>query len=126
MSNVPTADFAARFAAEWIAAWNAHDLDRILAHYADDFTMSSPRIVEIAGEPSGTLHGKPAIRAYWQTALDRAPDLRFELLTTLVGADSVTLYYRSHRGGGTTVLAAEVFYFDAAGTVIRAAAHYAI
>lgn len=120
-----TADVAARFAAEWVAAWNARDLDRILAHYADDFTMSSPRIAEIAGEPSGVLRGKAAIGAYWRTALDRAPALRFELLTTLVGADSVTLYYRSHRGGGTSVLAAEVFFFDATGTVVRAAAHYA-
>jgi hypothetical protein len=24
--------FAERFAAEWLAAWNAHDLPRILAH----------------------------------------------------------------------------------------------
>ena len=31
-----------RFAAEWIEAWNAHDLERILAHYADDFEMASP------------------------------------------------------------------------------------
>ena len=112
--------FAERFAAEWIAAWNAHDLDAILAHYTDDFVMSSPRIAEIAGEPSGTLSGKPAVAAYWRTALDRLPTLRFELVTTLVGADSVTLYYRSTRG-----LAAEVFFFDAAGKVTRAAAHYA-
>lgn len=118
-----SADFANRFAAEWIAAWNAHDLGRVLAHYADDFTMSSPRIAEIAGEPSGTLRGKTAIGAYWRAALDRFPTLRFELVTTLVGADSVTLYYRSNRSGG---LAAEVFFFDAGGTVVRAAAHYAV
>lgn len=120
-----SADFATRFAAEWIAAWNAHDLDRILAHYADDFTMASPRIAEIAGVPSGTLRGKAAIGAYWRAALERFPTLRFELVTTLVGADSVTLYYRSNRGGSSG-LAAEVFFFDGAGTVVRAAAHYAV
>jgi ketosteroid isomerase-like protein len=27
------AAFAQRFAADWIAAWNRHDLDAILAHY---------------------------------------------------------------------------------------------
>jgi ketosteroid isomerase-like protein len=37
-----TAEFAAQFAEEWIAAWNSHDLDRILSHYADDFEMASP------------------------------------------------------------------------------------
>lgn len=33
--------FARRFAADWIAAWNRHDLDAILAHYTDDFEMRS-------------------------------------------------------------------------------------
>lgn len=37
-------DFADHFAIEWIASWNAHDLPRILSHYADDFEMSSPYI----------------------------------------------------------------------------------
>jgi len=59
-----TPEFAHRFAAEWIAAWNAHDLDRILAHYTEDIEMSSPIIRILADEPSGTLKGKPALRAY--------------------------------------------------------------
>lgn len=112
--------FADHFAHEWIDAWNSHDLDRILRHYADDFTMSSPAIVAIAKEPSGTLTGKDAIRAYWAQGLALMPTLHFTLITTLVGIDSITLYYRSPRG-----LAAEVFHFDAQRTVIRAFAHYA-
>ena len=61
--------FAERFANEWIAAWNSHDLDRILAHYEDDFEMSSPVISTLVGEPSGKLRGKTAVAAYWATAL---------------------------------------------------------
>ncbi len=45
-----------------VAAWNAHDLDRIFSHYADDFEMRSPLIVERMGISSGTLKGKDAIR----------------------------------------------------------------
>lgn len=112
--------FADHFAAEWVAAWNAHDLPRILSHYADDFTMRSPYIVQIAGEPSGTLRGKAAVGAYWAAALARMPDLRFELVDVLVGMGSVTLYYRGARG-----MAAEVFEFDEHGQVARASAHYA-
>jgi len=74
------ADFAHRFADEWIAAWNSHDLDRILAHYEDDFEMSSPVIRIVAGEPSGKLRGKTAVGAYWSRALQRSPDLHFELV----------------------------------------------
>jgi hypothetical protein len=49
--------FAERFAADWIDAWNAHDLGRVLLHYVDDFEMSSPLIIQIADEPTGTLRG---------------------------------------------------------------------
>jgi hypothetical protein len=79
-------EFAERFAEEWIAAWNAHDLVRILAHYEDDFEMASPLIVEIAGEPWGVLPGKEKIGAYWEKALRLSPDLRFEKLGVFIGA----------------------------------------
>lgn len=114
-------DFAEHFAAEWIAAWNARDLPRVLAHYSDDFEMSSPLIVRIADEPSGKLRGKKAVGAYWSKALALVPELHFDLVTTLVGANSVTLYYRSHRG-----LAAEVFIFGPDRKVTEAFAHYAL
>ena len=112
--------FADRFAADWINAWNAHDLDWILAHYADDFEMSSPIIIQIAGEPSGTLRGKAAVRAYWSAALEQIPDLRFELISILVGVRSITLYYK----GAHDRLAAEVFHFGSDEKVASAFAHY--
>jgi ketosteroid isomerase-like protein len=62
-------DFADHFAAEWIEAWNNHDLNKILSHYSEDFEMSSPYIAQIAGEASGTLKGKVAVSAYWAKAL---------------------------------------------------------
>ena len=113
--------FAERFAAEWIAAWNAHDLSRVLSHYTDDFEMSSPYVVQIAGEPSGTLRGKAAVGAYWKKALELVPDLKFELITALVGVNSITLYYKGARGR----LVAEVFHFGQGQKVARAYAHYA-
>jgi len=114
-----TPAFAERFAREWVAAWNAHDLERILSHYEDEFEMSSPVIAQLAGEASGILRGKPAIRAYWAKALEATPDLRFEIVSVLAGVDSVTVCYRGHRG-----LAAEVFHFGASGKVAKAFAHY--
>lgn len=118
--NMLNKDFADHFAAEWIAAWNAHELPRILSHYADDFEMSSPYIAQLFGEPSGTLKGKAAVGAYWQKALERMPTLRFELVDALAGVNSVVLYYRGVRG-----MAAQVFFFNEAGLVTKACAHYA-
>lgn len=115
-------EFAERFANEWIESWNAHDVDRVLSHYTEDFEMSSPVIIQVAGEPSGTLKGKAAVGAYWRRALALVPDLQFELLSVLVGVSSITLYYKRARGR----LAAEVFHFGPDQKVTRAFAHYAV
>ena len=114
-------DFVIRFAGEWIDAWNSHDLDRILLHCADDFEMSSPVIAQLINEPSGTLHGKEAVRAYWTKALAQRPDLHFELVNVFAGANSATITYRGHRG-----LSAEVFWFNSELKVYRASAHYLV
>jgi ketosteroid isomerase-like protein len=115
-SNMVPADFAP----EWIAAWNSRDLERVLSHYTDDFEMSSPLIVSLMEEPSGTLRGKAAIRDYWQLALSRNPTLHFTLQTAYAGANSLMLAYRNqnHRD------CAEVLFFNAEGRIYRAAAHY--
>ncbi len=114
--------FAERFAADWIESWNAHDLDRVLAHYAEDFEMSSPIIVRIAGESSGTLRGKAAVGLYWKKALDLVPDLKFELLSVLAGVGSVALCYKGVGGR----LVAEVLHFGSDRKIVRASAHYAV
>ncbi len=112
-------DFGITFAKKWIEAWNSHDIEQILSHYADDFTMTSPYIAQIASIASGTLIGKTAVRSYWLAALAKMPTLRFEHVQTLIGVDSVTIYYRGVRG-----MAAEVFFFGPDHLVHRAAAHY--
>lgn len=114
------ATFASHFATDWIDTWNRHDLDAILAHYADDFEMRSPYIVQIAGEPSGVLRGKAAVGAYWAEALVRVPDLHFTLIGVFVGVDSLVIHYQGVRGP-----AAEMFEFGPDAKVVRSAAHYA-
>lgn len=120
MQPVIDSAFAHRFAVEWIAAWNAHDLERILSHYEDDFVMRSPVIVALAGEPSGTLRGKAAVGAYWSAALQRMPDLHFELRTVFAGINGLTIHYQGPRG-----LVVEIFEFAPTGKVATACAHYA-
>ena len=112
--------FAEHFAADWIGSWNAHDLRRVLSHCVDDFEMSSPVIIQVAAEPSGTLRGKAAVAAYWTKALELIPELRFELVSVLVGVNSIVVYYK----GARDRLAAEVFHFGARQMVSRAFAHY--
>src|SRR4051812_5407158 len=89
---------AQALAKHWIAAWNAHDLDAVLAHFHDDVVFHSPLIPQLVGEPSGTVKGQDALRAYWTAGLQAIPDLHFELLTVFNGVDLVAIHYRNQRG----------------------------
>ena len=111
--------FADNFAANWIDSWNNHDLERVLSHYTDDFEMSSPEIIKVAEIPSGTLKGKKKVSVYWEKALQLFSNLHFELIATLVGVNSITLYYNGVRGPS-----AEVFHFNHDCKVTKAYAHY--
>jgi uncharacterized protein (TIGR02246 family) len=84
---------------EWIAAWNARDLERVLRLYAEDSEMTSKHIHAMELDASGTLHGKNHIRSYWAAALARLPDLHFELIDLFVSPNSVVVFYRNERGG---------------------------
>jgi ketosteroid isomerase-like protein len=116
-----TKDRATEFAEDWIDSWNSHDLTRILSHYTNDFEMSSPRIVQVMNEPSGTLKGKSNVRGYWEKSLAQSPDLRFELKEVLVGVDSLVIYYHNVTRGKK---AAEVFIFNPESQVVKSMAHY--
>ena len=115
-----TRHWAEHFAKEWVDSWNAHDVDRVLSHYADDVEMSSPFIAAFTGEASGTLKGKAQVGAYWRNALQRIPDLRFELIQVFVCVNSITIYYKAVLGK----LATEVLFFNPDGKASRAFAHY--
>ena len=104
------------FARDWEAAWNAHDLDRIMAHYRDDILFHSAKAVALTGR--GEVVGKAALRSYWAKALARQPDLRFAVTDVFLGHEMMVICYRNHRD----VLAAETLYLDDAGLVYRAAA----
>ena len=89
--------FAHSFAEEWVAAWNSHDLERILEHYTDDVVFASPRVVQLMGEPRGEVRGKEALRVYWERGLKQLPDLLFCLEDVLISVDSIVINYRNER-----------------------------
>jgi ketosteroid isomerase-like protein len=96
------AKFALGFAEEWEAGWNSHDLERILAHYADDVVFSSPHIVERFGKPSGEVHGKLSLHAYWGAGLERETELRFAVEDVRIAVDTLVINYRNQHGHAVT------------------------
>jgi ketosteroid isomerase-like protein len=115
------ADAAQTFAREWVKAWNDHDLEAILSHYAEDVVFHSPRIRLVTGKNVVALNGKAALRDYWGRALELARDLYFEVDQVFTGSDALTILYTNHRQ--QTV--AETFIFGADGKVAQSVAAYA-
>lgn len=115
-----TPEHARDFAASWYAAWNAHDLDGIMSHYDAAIEHSSPFIKRYNGTDDASIGGIAGVRDYFARALERNPTLRFDPLHVTTGLGSVILVYRRMSGD----LAAEVFFLNSAGRIVRSVSHY--
>jgi ketosteroid isomerase-like protein len=103
-----TREDASAFVDRWVRDWNAHDVDAVLAHFAEDVVFTSPVAAMRIPDSGGVVLGKAALRAYWSEALASMSDLRFEVVGTYVGVDTLVINYRNQRGG----LVNEVLVFD--------------
>ena len=115
-----TGEWVREFAQEWVRSWNTHDLEAILAHYADGVVLTSPVAARSLNDPSGNVRGKAALRAYFSKGLEAYPDLKFELKDVMWGLSSVVLYYANQVGRKT----GEFMEIDANGKVVRVVANY--
>jgi ketosteroid isomerase-like protein len=104
---MPTPD-PQTFADEWVRAWNAHDVEAVLAHFHDDVEFTSPVAARVLPESNGVVRGKDALRRYWTTALTMVPDLHFDVVGVYRGESTLVINYRNHRGE----LVNEVLTFD--------------
>jgi SnoaL-like domain len=114
-----SAQYAEAFASAWLAAWNAHDLERILELYEYDFTFSSPVLRKLNPASGGQLRGREEAQKYWQRAFAPGVNLRFDHIATLAGVNSCVIHYRGLRGK----LCAEYFRFGPSGRVLDSHAH---
>ncbi|OYU79381.1 MAG: DUF4440 domain-containing protein [Flavobacterium sp. BFFFF1] len=109
-----TEAFAKTFAQQWADSWNAHNLDLVLSHYADDFTIETPMAAKLLESSNGTVKGKESVRAYWAIGLERIPNLHFEVLDVLTGINSMTIYYINTATGRKS---AENLFFNEEGKI---------
>lgn len=99
---------AVAFSKQWVDAWNAHDVEAVLAHFHDDVVFTSPVAAKLLPETAGVVHGKPALRRYWTQALQRIVNLRFAVEAIYQGIDTVVIVYRNQDDG----LVSEVLRFN--------------
>lgn len=115
-----TRDAAWNLANNWVAAWNAHDLDLIMTHYDDAVELTSPSAAQLMATSDGKLVGKTLLRAYFQRGLEAYPGLHFHLHDVLWGVNSVLLYFTNQKGTRT----GEFMELSANGKVDRVVANY--
>ena len=115
-----TVEFARAFSIEWIEAWNSHNLEVILSHYADNLEFYSPVIRQLGINETGLITEKEILGNYFRKGLQAYPDLHFQFHEVLAGTDSIVIYYTSINNRKS----AELMQFDDQGKVNFVRAHY--
>jgi hypothetical protein len=111
---------AEEYAKSWIEAWNAHDVDALGAHYAEDVVFRSPFIPRLVENESCTIHGRSALLNYLAKGMEAVPHMRFQLHRVGVGVDSIALNYIGVDGA----LANEVHVLNEQGKASDVRIHY--
>ena len=96
---MPLSDTQRRqLAQHWIDSWNAHDLDRIMGHYASDIEFEANTVVRRWHKPDGILRGVAELREHFRLGLELAPALRFELEDVFSAPSGYAVLYRRENG----------------------------
>ncbi len=93
----------------WVAAFNAYDVDALVALYADDATHTSPKIRALHPETGGKLVGKAAMSKWWRDANARLPGLRYEPFAITANDARVLVEYVRHAPNEPPMPVAEAF-----------------
>lgn len=112
---------AEKFAQEWINAWNKHQIDEILSHYADDVEFYSPFIPLLKFNETGIITNKSDLKKYFEIGLNTYADLHFQFHHCFIGIHTLVLHYTSVNGR----MAAEVFELNEQGKAVKVYCNYA-
>ncbi len=95
-------------ARRWLDAFNARDLDALLALYDGEAVHTSPKLRDRKPETKGEVRGKAALRAWWDDAMTRLPTLRYEARHLTASGERVFMEYARIVPGEPTMQIAEV------------------
>ncbi|KAL3905377.1 MAG: hypothetical protein SGILL_009702, partial [Bacillariaceae sp.] len=75
----------------WIRAWNTRHFDSFRKYLAVDVSLTSPFLKD--SSKLATLAGKDEVVGYFESVLERRNEMRFEMVDSLVGKDSMAVLY---------------------------------
>src|SRR5258708_37199268 len=97
-----------RIGRAWMRAFNAYDVDALVALYARDATHTSPKIRALHPDTGGKLVGRDALVKWWRDAIRRIPGLQYESTALTADATRVFMEYVRHAPGEADMPVAEV------------------
>jgi hypothetical protein len=80
----------------WFAAFNDHNLERLLGLYHNEAQHFSPKLREQHPETKGLIKGKALLHDWWQEAFVRFPSLKYEVIRLTPFEDRVFMEYVRH------------------------------
>jgi len=80
----------------WVEAWNARDLDEIVACYSADVEFVLPALV--GGDGDRRIGGREALREHFRHGLELAPNLTVTEESLLTGPSGFAILYRREDG----------------------------
>jgi len=105
-------------AERWFEAFNAKELEELLALYNDDAEHFSPKLKVRHPETNGLIKGKPSLRAWWQDAFNRLPSLHYEIVRLTPHENRVFMEYVRRVAGEADLYVGEMLEIEN-GLIIR-------
>src|SRR5689334_4283147 len=99
-------------AKKWLAAFNSHDLNALLALYHDEAEHFSPKLKVRKPETNGLIKGKAAMREWWKDAFERLPELAYEEIALTDNDTRVFMEYKRVVPGEEDMIVAEVLEIE--------------
>jgi ketosteroid isomerase-like protein len=101
-----------QIALQWFAAFNEHNLEKLLALYNDDAKHYSPKLKIRKPKTEGWIVGKDALRTWWQDAFERLTTLHYKLNKLTANKERVFMEYTRQVEGEEDMLVAEVLEIE--------------
>lgn len=99
-------------AQKWFDAFNAHNLDNLLALYDNKAKHYSPKLKIRKPETEGWVSGKQALREWWADAFERLPTLQYIIIALTANDKRVFMEYLRKVDGEPDLLVGEVLEIE--------------
>lgn len=100
--------FNESIALQWFAAFNEHDLQKLLELYDDNAQHYSPKLKARQPETLGFITGKKGLHDWWSDAFVRLPGLHYKIEKLTANEERVFMEYTRQVPGEEDLVVAEV------------------